>query len=287
MATLIDNRYGKAKVRVLKVNKNKDFHSVLDLDCCVLLQGQFEETYLTGNNEKVVATDSMKNTVYLLAQREHFKSPEELGIILGKHFLNTYSHVSHVHVTIRENVWERMKSTYEKKEHDHSFVRAREVHTASVTSMRGRPPQVKSGIQDLLIMKTTGSGFENFLRDKYTTLPETKDRVFATAVTAEWTYNTTENVNYPNVYQEFKGAVFDIFSLQYSKSVQETLYIIGKTAIDRVKEIDEINLSLPNKHAFGFDFNKLGTKNENTVFQPVEEPSGLIEGTVKRLNAKY
>ncbi|EFA79295.1 urate oxidase [Heterostelium album PN500] len=222
MATLIDNRYGKAKVRVLKVNKNKDYHTVFDLDCCVLLQGQFEETYLTGNNERVVATDSIKNTVYLLAQKENFKSAEDFGIIL-----------------------------------------------------------------DLLIMKTTGSGFENFYRDQYTTLPETKDRVFATMVTAEWTFNTTDNVNYPHIYQEFKNSVFDIFSLQYSKSVQETLYLIGKTAIERCKEIDEINLSLPNKHAFGFDFAKLKTKNENNTFQPVEEPSGLIEGTVKRLNAKF
>eukprot|EP01133_Synstelium_polycarpum_P005752 gene5752-6659_t len=255
------------------------------MDCCVLLQGDFQDTYLTGANDRVVATDSIKNTIYLFAQKENFKSAEELGVLLGRHFLATYSHVSHVHAMFRENAWERMRATHERKEHDHSFVRAREIHTASVVSMRGREPSVKSGITDLLIMKTTGSGFEGFLRDKYTTLPECKDRVFATMVTAEWTYNTNV-VNYPQVYESFKGSIFDIFSLQYSKSVQETLYLIGKTALDRSREIDEIQLSLPNKHAFGFDFAKLGTPNNGTVFQPVEEPSGLIEGTVKRTTAR-
>ncbi|EGG18571.1 urate oxidase [Cavenderia fasciculata] len=287
MATLIDNRYGKARVRVLKVNKNGDHHSVFDFDCCVLLKGDFSDTYYTGANDKVVATDSTKNTVYLLAQSEQFKSVEEFGVIVGKHFLATYSHVSEVQVTIKENVWDRMRVTYEQREHDHSFVRSRDVHTASIISVRGRPAQVTSGIEDLLIMKTTGSGFEGFYRDKYTTLKETKDRVFATMVTASWTYNTATNVNYVNAVAEFKKSVFDIFALTYSKSVQETLYIIAKTALERVKEIDEIKLSLPNKHAFGFDFTRFeGVKNNNTVFQPVEEPSGLIEGTIKRAASK-
>eukprot|EP01132_Coremiostelium_polycephalum_P009185 gene9185-11259_t len=283
MATIIDNRYGKAKVRVLKVNRNTtDHHSIFDFDCCCLLKGeQFKETYLTGDNSKVVATDSIKNTVYILSQKEKFDSLEEFGIILGKHFISTYSHVQEVHVTLKENVWARIQGS-DGKPQAHSFVRQREVHTVSVVTQRNKPPVVTSGIDDLLIMKTTQSGFENFLRDQYTTLKETKDRIFCTVVTAQWTYNSTNNVNYSLALDVFRNAVFDIFSKTYSKSVQETLYIIAKTALEKFPQIEKVHLSLPNKHAFGFDFSRLNLENANNVFQPVEEPSGLIEGTISK-----
>ncbi|EGC32017.1 urate oxidase [Dictyostelium purpureum] len=286
MATLIDNRYGKARVRVLRVFKGpNDHHKIFDFDCRVLLRGdEFQETYLTGDNSKVVATDTMKNTVYVIAQKEEFKSLEEFGIILGRHFINTYSWVSGVEVSMKENMWHRIV-TSNGKPHGHSFTRDREVHTAVVTSTRGKSPVVVSGIDDVLIMKTTQSGFEGFHRDKYTSLKETKDRVFATVVTSNWTYNTLD-VDYTKAYETLKQSVFDIFANTYSKSVQETLFLIAKDAIGKCSAIEQVHLSLPNKHAFGFDFSRLNIENKNVVFQPVEEPSGLIEGTIKRVHAR-
>ncbi|KYR00112.1 urate oxidase [Tieghemostelium lacteum] len=279
MATLVDNRYGKAKVRVLRLFKTGDYHKIFDFDCCVLLLGdEFKETYLTGDNKRVVPTDTVKNTIYVLAQQETFKSLEEFGIILGKHFIKTYSHVQGVHATMKENSWARMGTG---KQQDHSFVREREIHTIQVNSSRGQEPQVTSGIDDLLIMKTTQSGFEGYNKCQYTTLKETSDRVFATVVTANWTYNTL-NVDYTKAFEIMKQSVFEIFSSTYSKSVQESLFLMAKLALERCPQIETIKMSLPNKHAFGFDFSRLNIQNQNTVFQPVEEPSGLIEGTIKR-----
>jgi len=284
MATLVDNRYGKARVRVLRVfRETAQKHNIFDFDCRVLLKGDFSDTYLTGDNSKVVPTDTVKNTIYLLAQQETFKSLEEFGIILGKHFLANYSWVSGVEAVMKENVWRRVP--IDGKDHDHSFQRDREVHNATVTSNRGKTPVVVSGIDDLLIMKTTQSGFEGYNKCKYTTLQQTSDRIFATVVTANWTYNTL-NVDYTLAFDKFKESVFNIFALTYSKSVQETLYLMAKKALDVCPQIEQIHLSLPNKHAFGFDFTKLNVQNKNVVFQPVEEPSGLIEGTIKRANAK-
>ncbi|KAM9998476.1 hypothetical protein ACTFIY_008128 [Dictyostelium cf. discoideum] len=286
MATLIDNRYGKARVRVLRVFKGpNEYHKVFDFDCRVLLRGEeFSETYLTGDNSKVVATDTMKNTVYVIAQKEEFKSLEEYGILLGKHFLATYSWVNGVEVVMRENQWRRIK-TSNGKEQAHSFQRDREIHSVTVTSSREKSPVVVSGIDDLLIMKTTQSGFEGFHRDRYTSLKETKDRIFATVVTANWTYNTL-SVDYSKVFEQFKLSVFDIFAQTYSRSVQETLFLIAKDVISKVPQVEQVHLSLPNKHAFGFDFSRLNIENNQTVFQPVEEPSGLIEGTIKRSHSK-
>ncbi|KAK5580273.1 hypothetical protein RB653_000288 [Dictyostelium firmibasis] len=286
MATLVDNRYGKARVRVLRVFRGpNDYHKVFDFDCRVLLRGpEFSETYLTGDNSKIVATDTMKNTVYVIAQKEEFKSLEEYGILLGKHFLATYSWVNGVEVVMRENQWSRIK-TSNGKEQGHSFQRDREIHSVTVTSSRDKSPIVISGIDDLLIMKTTQSGFEGFHRDKYTSLKETKDRVFATVVTANWTYNTL-SVDYSKVFEQFKLSVFDIFAQTYSRSVQETLFLIAKDVISKVPQVEQVHLSLPNKHAFGFDFSRLNIENNQTVFQPVEEPSGLIEGTIKRSHSR-
>ncbi|KAF2077210.1 hypothetical protein CYY_001464 [Polysphondylium violaceum] len=290
MATLVDNRYGKARVRVLRVfRESEQKHNIFDFDCRVLLKGDFSDTYLTGDNSKVVPTDTVKNTIYILAQQETFKSLEEFGIILGKHFIANYSWVSGVEAVMKENVWRRVPvtvgTTNTTKEHDHSFQRDREVHNCTVTSNRGKAPVVVSGIDDLLIMKTTQSGFEGYNKCKYTTLKETKDRVFATVVTANWTYNSL-NVDYTLAFEKFKQSVYDIFALTYSKSVQETLYLMAKKAMELCPQIEQVHLSLPNKHAFGFDFARLNLENKNVVFQPVEEPSGLIEGTIKRTNAK-
>lgn len=55
---------------------------------------------------------------------------------------------------------------------------------------------IYSGIKDMKVLKTTQSGFEGFLKDHFTTLQETKDRVFCTSVYARWRYNQYREVNF-------------------------------------------------------------------------------------------
>jgi len=284
MAQLVSCKYGKSRVKVLKVDRQTDCHIARDYNVQVLLEGvEFQQTYLTGDNSRVVATDTMKNTVYVLAHQHTFQSPEEFGAIIGKHFLAEYSWVEKVHVEIIENQWQRL--LVNGKEHSHSFSRTSpEVRTAKILSTRQRI-DVESGLRDLLVMKTTGSGFEGYHKDKFTTLPETKDRVFATSVTCHWTYNQG-SPDYNKCWHGVKESVFKLFAETYSPSVQQTLHQIAQHALSAHSEIEEISLSLPNKHAFTFDLSNFGIKGNNTVFQPVEDPSGLIEGTVRRTKAK-
>jgi len=286
MATLSSHKYGKSRVKVLKVvRKTGGVHVVFDYNVQVLLEGAaFVETYITGDNASVVATDTIKNTVYILAHQNSFESPEEFGIIIGAHFLKEYSWVEKVGVDIVQNQWQRI--SVDGKDNQHSFTKiSPEIRTAHVSSPRKGTVFVESGIKDLLVMKTTASGFEGFHKDKYTTLEETKDRVFATSVTCTWKYNTL-SADYNASWNGVKHSILKIFAGTYSASVQQTLHQIAQDALQHHAAIEDVHLSLPNKHAFVFNLARFGIPVNNTVFQPIEDPSGLIEGTVRRNRAK-
>jgi len=285
MAGLSYHRYGKSRVHLLKVDKHPGKHILHDYNVQVMLEGDFSETYLTGDNTKVIATDTIKNTVYILAHQHSFSSPEEFGFIIGKHFLSTYEWVNKVCANIIQNQWERMKLG--GKDHEHSFSRTGpELRFSNVVSTRSSV-SVESGIKDLLVLKTTASGFTGYHKDKYTTLQETTDRIFSTTVLCSWRYNpqVKKDADFNRHFEEAKLIIFERFGLEYSKSVQETLFKTGESIVNKIKEIDEVHLSMPNKHALLFNFAPFGFNNSNTVFQPIEEPSGLIEATIKRNHA--
>src|ERR1700677_3267580 len=184
---VIHQNYGKAAVRILKVIRNGKKHSVKELEVQVMLQGDFQKAYTRGDNRLVVATDSMKNTVNVLAKQKLGLETETFGVLLGKHFLKTYQHVSRVEITLAEHCWDRI--SIRSQPHAHSFIeKGAGEPFAKITATKGQI-SVESGIEDLLIMKTTASGFENFLRDEFTTLPETNDRIFATRLRACWQYS--------------------------------------------------------------------------------------------------
>jgi urate oxidase len=187
---LIQHSYGKAKVRVLKVFRAGAIHSIKELDVQVMLQGDFGASYTKSDNRLVVATDSIKNTVNVFAKQKLGAKTEVFGVALGEHFLKTYQHVRRVEVSLREHCWNRI--FVGGKPHAHSFLEKSAAKPfAKIISTRAKT-EVESGIEELFILKTTASGFENFLRDEFTTLPETSDRICATKLKATWTYAKNE-----------------------------------------------------------------------------------------------
>jgi len=282
---LTTNRYGKSRVRLLKVDKEPGKHVLHDYQVQVLLEGDFEETYITGDNSKVVPTDTIKNTVYIVAHNNKFSSPEEFGTQIGQHFLQSYSWVSRVHTKIVQNLWQRMEFD---APHEHSFSKgSSEIRIITVISSRTKPVEIESGLKNLIILKTTGSGFVGYHKDKYTTLQETTDRIFSTAVTCKWKYShVTHSTDFNKIWDGTRKIIFERFALEYSKSVQETLLKIGDTILRAFPDIEEVRLIMPNKHAFQFNLSPFGLSNNNTIFQPIRDPAGFIEGTVRRDKAK-
>lgn len=276
---LIAHNYGKARVRVLKVFRAGRRHSVKELEVQVMLQGEFAASFTRGNNRLVVATDSMKNIINVLAKQKLAGEIEDFGLTLAAHFLKMYRHVSRVEINLAEHCWSRL--AVGGKPHPHSFSERNAAKpTAKITATR-KDTQVESGIEDLLVMKTTASGFENFWRDEFTTLPETRDRIFATKLRSTWTY-----ARKPRSYAQTNGRILEamlaVFADHFSPSVQATLFQMGEAALKAGPQVSQVRIAMPNQHCLLINLEPFGLKNENELFVPTYEPHGLIEGTIAR-----
>jgi urate oxidase len=276
---LLRNSYGKARVRVMKVTRRGRRHSVKELAVSVMLHGQFAASFTHDNNRLVVATDTMKNTVNLLAQRFLGAETEEFGVALGDHFLKAYRQVEQVVIRLDERRWERINRR--GRPHPHAFYEQDAARLfAEVTATR-KATVVQSGIEGLLVLKTTESGFEGYVKDKFTTLRETKDRLLCTQVNAVWTY-ARRPASYARVTRNIIHSLLEEFASAYSPSVQATLFKMGKAALKAAPAISKISLAMPNKHCLPIDLSALGEANRNELFVPTDEPHGQIEGTVTR-----
>lgn len=276
---LVQHTYGKARVRVLKVSRSGAQHSLKELDVAVMLQGNFEASYTSADNSLVVATDTMKNTVNVLAKQKLGAENEEFGCVLVEHFLKTYPQVEQAEASLSEHCWERL--SVGGKPHDHSFTEKGNARPFTrIVGTRGGTT-IESGIEDLLILKSTASGFECYFKDKFTTLPETKDRIFATKLKATWHYDRKPQ-SYTKTNESILTAMLETFAVNYSPSVQVTLFQMGEVALKVAPEISKINLAMPNKHCLLINLTPFGMENHNELFVPTDEPHGQIEGTVTR-----
>ncbi|MEU5258073.1 factor-independent urate hydroxylase [Amycolatopsis sp. NPDC021455] len=281
--TLGPNQYGKAEVRLVTVRRDGPVHHLKDLTVSTSLRGELAATHLTGDNAGVLATDTQKNTVYAFAKEAPVGEIEDFGLRLARHFVGTQENITGARIKIDEHGWERIAVGGEP--HDHAFSRSGdERRTTAVTLQDGRA-WVVSGIDGLTLLKSTGSEFHGFPRDKYTTLAETADRILATAVTARWRYQG-EDIDWAASHAEIRWLMLETFATKHSLSLQQTLYAMGAAVLEARPEVAEVRLSLPNKHHFLVDLSPFGLKNENEVFYAADRPYGLIEGTILRDDAE-
>lgn len=276
---LIANHYGKSRVRLVRVTRTGPQHDIKDISVDIQFEGDFDAVHTRGDNSKVLPTDTMKNTVYALAAQHPVGEIEHFGIRLVSHFLRDNPQVTAVRVNISEHLWSRIPA--ETKPHPTAFVSAgNERRTATVTGGRERTT-VSAGIEDLLVLRTAGSAFDGYMRDSYTTLSETRDRIFATVVKAEWDYQVGD-ASFGLCWRTVREALLETFANHLSESVQHTLYAMAEAALDHCDQLSEIRLSMPNKHHIVFDVSRFGIENRNEIFVPTDEPYGLIEATLRR-----
>jgi urate oxidase len=271
--------YGKSEVRLVKVSRRPDGHDLRDLTVDVGLEGDFDAAYVQGDNTGLLATDTMRNTVYALAKEHPIDHIESFGWKLVEHFLAAGPGVTSARVHIVEYPWARLEVG--GRPHQHAFQRGSGGNRVATVAGDGGEPQIEAGIDDLLVLKTTGSGWEGFLRDRYTSLPETSDRILATIITARWSYRE-RNLDFGATWREVRRAILESFCDHYSPSVQFTLYRMGTAVLEACREVERIHFSLPNKHHLLYDLARFELENENEIFHATNEPYGLIEGTVER-----
>ncbi|XP_068141669.1 uricase [Drosophila tropicalis] len=315
---ITDHGYGKDAVKVLHVSRQGPVHTIHEFEVGTHLKLYSKKDYYQGNNSDVVATDSQKNTVYLLAKKHGIESPEMFALLLAKHFLNKYSHVEEAHVHVEAYPWQRVcqedtktmwngkgtcigdpklgncnfSSIDDRQLHNHAFIFTPTAqHYSDVVMRRNDPKQtVISGIKGLRVLKTTQSSFVNFVNDEFRSLPDQYDRIFSTVVDCSWEYSDTESVNFSRAWQTVKNIILKNFAGDpnigvSSPSVQHTLYLSEKEVLDVLPQVSVISMTMPNKHYFNFDtkhFQKIVPGDNNEVFIPVDKPHGTIYAQLAR-----
>ncbi len=278
------NQYGKAEVHLVRVDRDQARHRVTDLTVTSQLRGDFAAAHTDGDNGHVVATDTQKNTVFALA-RDGIESPESFAIRLARHFTESFAWVSGGRWEVREHRWEHIPTSLGTNatdgEHDHAFVRSGTETRTAVVQRDGDEVFVVAGLEDLAVLKSTGSEFHGFPRDRYTTLGETTDRVLATSVTARWRYTSTE-VDFTAAYTEVRRVLLESFADLHSLALQQTLFHMGRRVLETLPEVAEIRFSMPNLHHFLVDLEPFGLDNPGEVFYAADRPYGLIEAEVRR-----
>jgi urate oxidase len=279
-AKIIQDNYGKSRVRLMKLARAGETHELQNITVAIALEGDFDAIHIQGDNSLCLPTDTMKNTVYVLAgQTREIEEIEVFGHRLAAHFLANNPQVSSVRIDIAEHFWKRMK--FGEEFHPHSFVKGSgEKRTAKIVATRDGVT-IESGVDDLIVLKTTGSGFAGYIKDDYTTLPETTDRIFSTAIKAVWRYKSVETAT-GDAWRNIRQTILKTFAGHDSLSVQHTLYAIGEAVLEKFSEVEEIYFSLPNIHCLPVDIARFGLTNDNRIFVPTDEPHGLIEARLAR-----
>ncbi|MFY1631703.1 factor-independent urate hydroxylase [Solwaraspora sp. WMMB335] len=281
------NRYGKAETRVVRVYRDGARHSLQDLNVSVALSGALDATHLTGDNSQVLPTDSQKNTVYAFARSHGIGSAEEFGLLLARHFVDSQPSITRARVGIEQYDWQRLGP--------HSFQRDGSATRTATVRYDGERAEVIAGVTGLVLLNATDSEFRGYVHDPYTTLPETGDRILATAVDATWRYADADaepavgtgaaDGGWDGAYAAVRAALVAAFTGTYSRSLQQTLYAMGQRVLTERPDVVEVRLALPNKHHLLVDLSPFGLDNPNTVFVAADRPYGLIEGTVTRDDA--
>jgi urate oxidase len=277
---LKENRYGKSRVRLVRVKRRAEGNDLREWTLDVLLRGDFASCFEDGDNSKILPTDTMKNTVYSLARSSSAECVEDFAKELAEFLVQRNPQVSEAEVSASEKQWGHLSGR--RGRYPTTFVQSsRERQTTTVSRNQRGEVTVVSGLEDLVIMKTADSGFAGYIKDPLTTLPESSDRLFGTAVWSRWKYRKTD-ADFVSLRDNIREALLGVFAEHKSKSVQHTLYAMANRVLETIPEVDEIELRMPNLHCLLVDLSRFGQDNPNEIFMPIDEPHGYIEALIRR-----
>jgi urate oxidase len=276
---LTQNAYGKSSVRLTKVTRLPDGHELAQWTVDIQLTGEFAAAYTAGDNSGIVATDTMKNIVYALAREQELTAPETFGLALCEHFLAHYPQVAGCRVALLVEPYQRI--TINGVPHPHAFTGGEGGRRTCIVVGSRTVTTVAAGIEAIALLKTTDSAFRGFHRDSFTTLPEADDRILATLLDTTWRYTSTAR-DWNPLHAQVRQTLLQAFAEHKSLSVQQTLYAMGTAVLEKTPEVEEISLTMPNRHNLLVNLEPFGRDNPNCIFVPTSEPYGMISGTLRR-----
>jgi urate oxidase len=276
---LAENSYGSSRIHLLRVTKQEGRHDIREIRLSIRFEGDFEAAHIHGDNRKILPPDTMNNTVYALARQHSIEPLENLGLHLIEHFLTYNPQVTHVLIQASESSWARLPQG--GKPHASAFARASNEERTSILSGTREGTQVRAGIDNLIVLKTTNYAFEDFKKDPYTTLQEEGDCILSTVIRADWLY-TEEEAEFGPLWHGVRQMLLETFAEHDSQSLQHTLFAMGEAILNNCENVGEIHLSLPSKQFRLADLAPLGMDNPGTVFLPMDEPHATVEATLKK-----
>jgi len=288
MIAIAENKYGKSRVRLVKVKRKDGWHDLREWTVEVLLQGDFDSCFIEGDNSKILPTDTLKNTVYSLARSSTAESMEDFAKELLEFLVQRNPQVSAAEISVSDKAWDHLPTG--GKPHPTTFIQMRTESQRTkvkkelkkkVKKSEAGDFAVSAGFENLVLMKTSGSAFEGYIQDSLTTLQPAKDRLLGTELSANWNYSRSD-LAFNSLRRKTRDTLLDVFAAHQSKSVQHTLYAMGKAVLEAVAEIQDIELSMPNKHCLLVDLARFGHDNPNEIFVPVDEPHGSIQARLRR-----
>lgn len=276
------NRYGKSSIRLVTVDRSMARHELRDLTVDVSLEGDFTAAHVDGDNSNIIATDTMKNTVYALARDSVTGPPEVLGLSIARHF-SAYPQVDRAVVTLRQHGWARLPLA--DGDAPDAFARSGDLTRVAMVAVTRTGASVEAGIEDLTVMKTTKSAFVGFDRDAFTTLPEATDRIMATKITAVWGYGETAaepGFEFDAAFERARTTLLTVLAEHFSPSVQTSIWIMASAMLEADPSMDWVRMVLPNLHHWTVDLTPFKLDNPGAVYLSTTEPHGLIDATVRR-----
>lgn len=272
--------YGKARVRLMKVDRAATPPAVYEFDVDIEVEGDFDETYTEGDNRRVLPTDTMKNTVYMMAATHTFDSPEQFALLLcGRFMEHAMAPISAARVTVHQHLWKPL--TPGAVQGPESFAADPACTRYAYAERTASGARVCGGVRNLRLLKTNRSAFVDYIRDEWTSLTESRDRLFMTVVEATFEYK--EPPVYPaSAFDRIWKALVSTFAVHDSLSGQQTLYDMGRAALDAAPEIANIEIILPNQHCHKFPVESFGVADRNEVFIATTEPHGRLGARLAR-----
>lgn len=281
MSKLVEHSYGKSLIRLFKVARRGDRHDLSDLTVGVRFEGDFDEAYIEGDNERILPAESIRNTVHALAVKRPIDQIESFGLTLAEHFLAHHPQIGRVRVELAERRWERLPVG--GRAQGHAFMLGGDERRTATITHNGERASVVAGIDQLPVLKTAGARFEGFLADRFTDPAPAVDRVLAADLKARWTYSHPD-VTFGPFWQGVRLLLLETFAQHASESMPHTLYAMADAVLASYEEIAEVTLELPTQEYRPVDLSRFGVENAGTVYLPSAEPDSLVSATVTRNN---
>ena len=176
----------------MRIYRDTERHEIRDLNVSTALRGDFAAAHLAGDQASVLPTDTQKNTCFAYAKEHGVGEIEEYALALARHFVDRHR-VGEPRPTSR--------STSTGGSGSASPARSTRTRSSGPATRCARLPwsidDARSTRSSLMgYFRDQGPGraqvdrseFTGFLKDRYTTLAETTDRILATSLTARWRY---------------------------------------------------------------------------------------------------